>query len=82
MGHRTSGPRDLDTCCGEAFAGLVDVGNTDREMAKRAAQIIRLGLIPVMGQFDHRIVVLVAVADKSQGELAGRIVAFSQQLHP
>ena len=49
MGHRTSGPRDLDTCCGEAFAGLVDVGNTDRQMTKGAAQVVGPRLAPVVG---------------------------------
>jgi len=49
MGHGTSRPRDLDTRRSKALAGLVDVGNTDRQMTKGAAQIIRLCLIPVVG---------------------------------
>ena len=52
-----------------------------RQMAEAAAQRVRFRLIPVVGQLDHRVALLVAVADKSERELAGRIVALADQVH-
>ena len=34
MRHRTGRARDLDVGGGELLAGLVDIGNADREMAE------------------------------------------------
>ena len=82
MRHRTSRPRDVDARRSKALAGLVDVRNTDRQMTKGTAQVIGLGLTPVMGQLDHGIAALVAVTDKGEGKLPGRIIAFAQQPHP
>ena len=81
MRHRAGRARHLDPGGGELFAGLVDIGHADREMAEGAAQRIGLRLIPVMGQLDHRRIGFVAIADKRQGELAGRVIALAQQLH-
>ena len=50
-------------------------------MAEGGAQRIRLFLVPIVGQLDDRAVGLIAVADKGQGELAGRVIALAQQLH-
>src|SRR5205814_8640294 len=63
------------------LASLVDVRHADREMAEAAAEGIGLRLLPIMGQLDDGAVVLIAIADKGQGEFAGRIVALAQQLH-
>src|ERR1051325_278108 len=81
MRHRACGARDLDPGGGEALAGLVDIRNANREVAKTAAQRIGLLLIPVVGQLNDRAVGLVAIADKGERELAGWVVALPQQLH-
>src|ERR1700730_9285975 len=81
MCHWTGWPRYLDARGGESLASLVYVGHPDREVAKGAAQRVGFGLIPVVGQLDHGIVGLVAISDKGESELAGRVIAFAQQLH-
>ena len=78
VSHRAGGARDLDSRSGKALAGLADVGNTDRQVTKGGTQIIRLGLVPVMGQLDHRVAALVAVTDKGEGKLPARIITFAQ----
>src|SRR5580692_8208904 len=69
MRHRPGRARDLDAGLGEALAGRVDIGHADGEMAEPAAERVGLGLLPIMGQFDHRAVLLVAIADEGEGEL-------------
>src|SRR5436190_5517644 len=69
MRHRACRARDLDPCGGKLLAGLVDVRHANREMAEAAAERIGLGLLPIVGQLDDRAVVLVAIADKGEGEL-------------
>ncbi len=34
-----------------------------------------------MGELDHAVVVLIAIADEGQGELARRVILAAQQLH-
>src|SRR5207302_9078261 len=74
MRHRAGRTRDLDPGGAELLARLVDIGHADCEMTKGAAEIVGLGLFPVVGQLDHRRIGLLAVADKGKGELAGRVV--------
>src|SRR5262249_7018085 len=81
MLHRPRRTRDLDAFLCEIRAGTVKVGHADSEMAEAAADGIGLLLAPIMGQLDHRIVVLVAIADEGQRELAAGIVLAPQQLH-
>src|SRR5580658_6069342 len=50
-------------------ARLVCVGHADREMPERIALVVALGA-PVMGQLDDGVILLVAVADEGEGELA------------
>ena len=50
-------------------------------MTKGAAQVVGLRLAPIVGQLDHRVVALVAVTDKGEGELPARVISFAQQLH-
>jgi len=52
----------------------------NREMAEGRAQVVFVRAV-VIGQLDDRVVGLLAVADESQGVLAGRHVALAQQLH-
>src|SRR5690349_11017408 len=59
--HRAGRPRDLDPGLAQRFAGGIDVGHADREMAEGAAEIVGLLLVPVMGELDDRAVVLVAI---------------------
>src|SRR5439155_12284130 len=80
MRHRAGRTGDLDPGRAERFARLVDVRHADRQMAEGAAEAIRLFLAPIMGQLDDRAVGLLAIADKGEGELAGRVVALAQQL--
>src|SRR5579883_459209 len=79
--HRARRPRDLDAGLAQLLAGRIDIGHADREMAEGGADRIRLLLIPVIGELDHRIGRLVAIADKGEGVAAFRDFALAQHLH-
>src|SRR4029077_3863193 len=81
MRHRASRARYLYPGSGKTLAGLVDIGHPDSEMAEGTAQIIWLGLSPIVGQLYHGIACLVAISDESERKLAGRIVALARHLH-
>src|ERR1700757_5000954 len=81
MRHRTGRARNFDTGRSETLAGLVNVWQANREVAKGATQIVRLGLVPIVGQLDHSTAALVAIPDKSEGEFARWVIAFAQHLH-
>jgi hypothetical protein len=49
-------------------------------MPERIALVVALGA-PVMGQLDDGVILLVAVADEGEGELAAGEVLLAQQLH-
>ena len=82
MRHRTSRPRDLDARRSKALAGPVDIRNTDRQMTEGAAQTIGARPGPSYELARSPYWALVAVTDKGEGKLPGRIIAFAQQLHP
>src|ERR1700675_3846763 len=67
--HRSGRAGNLDAFLSQFLAGAVDIRNADREMSEAAADGIGFLLAPVVGQFDHRMRLLVAEAHKSQGEL-------------
>src|SRR6516162_10804288 len=81
MRHRAGWSRDFDTRRGETLAGLVNVRHANREVAKGATQIVRLGLVPIVGQLDHSIAGLVAIPNKSECKFSRWVIAFAQDLH-
>ena len=64
----------------ELIAGLVDIVHAQSQMPESVAQIVKMS-VPIIRQFHDRVIAFVAVTDKGQGELAGRIFAFAQQFH-
>src|SRR5258708_19594512 len=50
-------------------------------MAKAAAQFIGLRLIPVVRQFDHAMLRLLAITDEGQTVLTVRNISLAQELH-
>ena len=57
----------------DVLAGLVDVFDFQRDMAVALAQIVLVDA-PVVSQFQHAVMRLVAVTDERQGEFAFRVV--------
>ena len=49
-------------------------------MAIGGPQFIVLG-VPVVGQFEHGLILFLAVTDKGQGEAAFRVILAAQQVH-
>src|SRR6059036_729129 len=78
--HRPGLTHDLDPFCLELGARLVDVIHAYGQVTESVAQLVT-GRSPVIGQLNHRIVLLVAVADKRQSEFAAGVVLVAQELH-
>ena len=49
----------------------------NRDVTIGIAQVVAVG-VPVVGEFQNRVVALVAIAYKSLGELALRVIVFAQ----
>src|SRR5580658_4780809 len=79
--HRARRPRDLDAFLGERRAGGIGIGNADRQMAEGRADRVRLFLVPVVGELDHGIAGLLAVADEGEAIAALRHLLLAQELH-
>src|SRR5690606_11156644 len=64
----------------DVVTGLVGVFHFDRDVAVAVTEVVA-GRVPVVGQFDHRAVGFVLVADEGQGEFAVGVVLAAQQAH-
>jgi hypothetical protein len=80
MLHRAGFARDLAAQRAHLITGGSGVGHFHGNMAVAVAQFIAGG-VPVMGELNHRVVSLVAVTNKSQGETAFWVVGAAQQAH-
>src|SRR5262249_7717932 len=80
VGHGPRFAHDLDPFFLQFFAGLICVGNADGQMAESAAQFVALG-VPVVSELDDGVVLLVAVADERERELAAREILLTQKFH-
>lgn len=80
MLHRPRLTGDLAATGADVCAGLVDIFDFQGNMPVAVAQLVFFHA-PVVGQLDHAVVRLVAVADEGQGELAFRIILAAQQGH-
>src|SRR5207237_4788618 len=78
--HRAGLARDLAALRLHGLARLVDIGHAERDVAEAVAEIVGLR-VPVVGELDHRLLALVAVAHEGERELAVGIVLAPQQLH-
>src|SRR3990167_1269656 len=78
--HRPRLAGDLAAKGTDVITGLVDIRHFQGDMAVAGAQLIAVHT-PVVGQFDHAVVRLVAGADEGQGELAVRVILAPQQGH-
>ena len=81
MLHRAGWPGYLDALLPQRGAGAVDIGHADGEVAEGRADLVRLGLVPVVRQLDDCVFLLIAIADEGERELAARIVLPPQQAH-
>src|SRR5262249_6380108 len=79
--HRPGLAYDADTLVAERFAGLVDIPDSEGEMAEPGAELVGRRLVPIVGELDHGVGVLRAIADEGVRELAFRIVGLAQQAH-
>jgi hypothetical protein len=74
--HRTGFAHDFDAFGLQVRAHFVNIIDTKREMAKSVALIVTRRS-PIVRQFNDGIVLLIAIANKSQGELPARIILFA-----
>src|SRR5579862_2555653 len=81
MRHRAGLAHHVDAFGLQIRARLVRVRHADRQMTEAGAHVVALG-IPVVGEFDDGVVVLITITDEGEGELAAWKVLLAQQLHP
>src|SRR6185437_13882479 len=79
--HRPRRAGDLDAFLGKFVAGGIDVGDADGEMAECRAELIRLFLVPVVGELDDRAAGLVAITHEGERVAPFRHLALTQHLH-
>src|SRR5690348_10849569 len=79
--HRARRARNLDPSLLQALAGGVDIGDADRQMTEGGADGVRLLLIPIVGELEHRAALLDAISDESEGIAALRHLALAQHFH-
>jgi len=80
MCHGARFAHDFRASGAELIAGLVDIVHAQSQMPESVSQIVKMS-VPIIRQFHDRVIAFVAVTDKGQGELAGRLFAFAQQFH-
>ena len=80
LAHRPRFAHHLAPLAADRLAGADDVVNPNGDMAVGRAQLVAAG-IPVVGEFNHGRVGLLAIAHKGQGETAAGVIAATQQLH-
>src|SRR5512139_1910005 len=76
--HRAGFAHDLDPFSAQALAGPIDIGDADGKMAEGIAEVVVVR-VPVVGQLDDAVGILVAVADEGERKTAARIILFAQQ---
>ena len=81
MFHRPRLAGDRRAGLAQRFAGAVNIGHAERDMAVSVAQVVRRVLVPIMGQFDHRLLLFRTISDEGQGELAIGKIRLAQQFH-
>src|SRR5581483_7452846 len=79
--HRARLADDLDALRAEAIARRVDVLHAEGDVAEAVSDIVRLR-VPVVGELEHGVRRLVAVADEREREAAAGKVVAAQELHP
>ncbi len=79
--HRTRRPGKGDPFRLQALAGGVYVRNADGHVPETATQVVGLVLVPVVGQLDHCVIGLGAIADEGEGELAAGEILAAQLRH-
>ena len=80
LAHRPRFAHHLAPLGADRLTGGNDVVHPDGDVAVGAAELIAVR-IPVMGEFQHRRIRLLAVAHKGQGETAAGVITAAQQLH-
>src|SRR6266849_4348290 len=78
---RTRLAHAVDAFLLQVAAGLIDVFDAERDMPVRVAEIVLRGP-PIPGELDNRGLVLTAVTDKRERELAARKILLAEQPHP
>ena len=81
MLHRTGWPGYADPFFFHCVAGGVDIRNGYRQVAECIALVVVGSLIPVVGQFDNRVVLFITITDEGQRKPSGWEILLSQHLH-
>jgi len=70
MLHRSGLPHDFGAAAAQLVASLINILHAQSQMAEAVADVILVS-VPIVGEFHHCIVRLIAVADEGQGEFTG-----------
>ena len=80
MLHRPRFPGDTTATLTDGLTGGLDVGDAEGDMTVGRTQLV-FSCVPVVRQFNHRILALIAIADEGEGEATAGVVLAAQQLH-